>query len=248
MKRFNSKTFFNENDKNKIETTIKGVEKKTSGEIVVMVVNESEKYKEGEIFGASLLSLLFSLVIQFFIPDILWNILNILKISPQSFLNNLIKLPFQLKSEFRYLLMYGIWSFIPLAIILFILFKFLISKIKLLKRVFLTDQQIEYEVKEKAITSFFEQGLYKTRDATGVLFLISLLEKKVYILADKGIYEKIKQEKLDNLAFNISRGVKTDQATEALCKAIIECGEILEKYFPIKKDDINELSNKVIIE
>ena len=248
MKKNNSKTFFNDSDKNQIENTIKEVEKKTSGEIAVMVINESEKYKESVIFGASLLSLLFSLIIQYFIPEILWLILNIFNIFPESFFDKIINLPFQLKYEFKYILMYGIWTFIPLVIILFILFKSIISKIKSLKRIFLTDKQIEYEIREKAVTSFFEQGLYKTRDATGILFLISLLEKRVYILADKGIYEKIKQKKLDEFAINISRGIKANLATKTLCEAITECGKILEKFFPIKKDDKNELSNKIIIE
>ena len=78
--------------------------------------------------------------------------------------------------------------------------------------------------------------------------MISLLEKRVYILADKGIYEKIKQKKLDDIAINISKGIKENYSTEALYKALTECGVILEKFFPIKKDDINELSNKIIIE
>jgi putative membrane protein len=248
MIKYNSKTFFNDSDKNQIENTIKEVEKKTSGEIAVMVVNESEKYKESVIFGAFLLSLLFSLIIQYFIPEIMWFIFDILKISPEIILKKILTLPFQLKYEFKYILMYGIWTFTPLVIILFILFKFIISKIKFLKRIFLTEKQIDYEVKEKAMTAFFEQGLYKTRDATGILFLISLLEKRVFILADKGIYEKIKQKKLDEFAVNISKGVKASIATKSLCDAITDCGKILEKNFPIKKDDTNELSNRIIIE
>lgn len=248
MKKLNSKTFFNETEKKQIENTIKEVEKKTSGEIAVMIVDQSEKYKESEIFGAVLLSLLFSLIIQYFIPEILWFTLSIFKKSPDLIINELIKLPFQLKEEFRYILLYGIMIFIPLAIVFFIIFTILISKIKFLKRIFLTNNQIEYEVREKALTSFFEYGLYKTKDETGVLFLISLLEKRVYILADKGIYEKIKQKTLDNYAKKISKGIKENQCTNALCKAITDCGNILEKFFPIKKDDTNELSNKLIIE
>ncbi len=248
MKKLNSKIFFKETEKKQIENTIIEVEKKTSGEIAVMIVNQSEKYKESEIFGAVLLSLFFSLIILYFIPEMLWTLLNILKKSPDSIINNLINLPFQLKAEFRYLLMYGIMIFIPLTIVLFVLFKILVSKIKFLKRIFLTNNQIEYEVREKALTSFFEYGLYKTRDETGVLFLISLLEKRVYILADKGIYEKIKQKTLDKYAEEISKGIRKNQSADALCKAITDCGNTLGKFFPIKKDDTNELPNKLIIE
>ena len=67
---------------------------------------------------------------------------------------------------------------------------------------------------------FYKEGLYKTRDETGVLFLISLLEKTVYILADKGIYEKVSQNKLDVFALEVTKGIKQEKGAEALCGAI----------------------------
>ena len=82
MNKNNSKYFFTESEKKKIEDTIREAEKHSSGEIVVKVVNESEKYKESVIFGAILLSIIFSVLIQFFITDIIWIFLNIFKASP----------------------------------------------------------------------------------------------------------------------------------------------------------------------
>lgn len=248
MNKYNSKYFFTEPEKKRIEETIRDVEKQSSGEIVVKVVNESEKYKESIVFGAILLSILFSVLIQFFMTDLIQIFSNIFKISQDLIFNTLISLPFQLKDEFRYIVMYGIFIFIPLIIILYVVFFVMLSKIKFLKRIFLTNKQSEYEVRERALTSFFEHRLYNTKDETGILFLISLLEKKVFVLADKGIYEKIKQETLDNYAKNISKGIKEKRPAEALAGTIIECGKILKEFFPVKKDDKDELSNKVIIE
>ena len=246
MSKLNSKTFFTENDKKKIEKTIKDVETKTSGEIVAMVVPESNRYPDIEILGALLFSVILSLMILYFIPNILWGIAPLFLKSSDAFLNNLILLPFQLKNELRYVLMYGVWYFIPITFVLFFIFWWTFYKFSILKRIFLTNKRKEIEIKECSIKAFYEQGLYKTRDETGVLFFISLLEKKVYILADKGIYEKITQETLNEYAKNISKGIKEKRGVDALCESIKNSGEIFAKYFPIKPDDINELSNSVI--
>ncbi len=248
MNKNDSKYFFTESEKKKIEEAIRDVEKHSSGEIVVKVVNESEKYKESIIFGAILFSIISSVLIQFLIPDIIWFFLNIFKTSPDILYKKLISLPFQLKDEFRYIAMYGILIFIPLTVIFYIIFIIILTKIKFLKRIFLTNKQVEYEVRERALTSFFEHKLYNTRDGTGILILLSLLEKRVFVLADKGIYDKIKQETLDNYAKIIAEGIKEKCASESLIKTITDAGKILKEFFPVKKDDTNELSNKVIIE
>jgi hypothetical protein len=46
-----------------------------------------------------------------------------------------------------------------------------------LKRRFISVKEIEAEVREAVVTAFFKEGLYRTRDATGVLVLISVFER-----------------------------------------------------------------------
>ena len=98
----------------------------------------------------------------------------------------------------------------------------------------------------RAEQAFFEKGLYKTKKNTGVLFFLSLLERKVWVLADKGIYEKMDQETLNRFANEVSRGIKEGRACEALSQAIQEIGVLLSKHFPITSDDTDELSDDVI--
>lgn len=114
-----------------------------------------------------------------------------------------------------------------------------------LPRLFIPDRRKETRVAERALRAFYEKQLHATRDNTGVLFFISLLERKVWILADSGIYQKIPQETLLAHAQDIASGIKQGQACNALCRQIEAVGVILARHFPIKPDDTNELSNQV---
>jgi putative membrane protein len=138
-----------------------------------------------------------------------------------------------------------IWFLIPLhflfAFPLFILFK----KTPLLKTPFIGARRKEEAVRRRALQAFYEKGLYKTRGHTGVLFFLSLLERKVWVLADQGIYERIKQEKLNQFARQVSGGLKAGRAGQALVQAIREAGDLLAAHFPVTAGDTDELPDEV---
>ncbi|MBA4371781.1 MAG: hypothetical protein C0402_02840 [Thermodesulfovibrio sp.] len=139
-----------------------------------------------------------------------------------------------------------IWYYIPLSILFFFPFKRLTGLISELKAIFIGVGRKNEAVRRRALMAFYEKGLYKTCDNTGVLFFISLLEHKVWVLADKGIYEKIHQDTLNHFASIVTQGIKEDRASDALCQAIKEVGQILAEHFPVRHDDTNELSDEVI--
>lgn len=116
-----------------------------------------------------------------------------------------------------------------------------------LKRVFIPKNRSEELVREQAVQSFYEKGLHKTRDATGVFFFISLFEHKVWILADTGIYSRISQQELQLYANDMAKGIRQGNAAEILCREIDNLGKVLAQHFPAKHDDENEISNQVII-
>ncbi|MBU0730957.1 MAG: TPM domain-containing protein [Proteobacteria bacterium] len=141
----------------------------------------------------------------------------------------------------------SLWYFVFLALVLSLLFGWLVEYLPAVKRIFTGKARIENQVSEQAIQEFFHKGLYQTRDDTGVLFFISLFERKVWVLADKGIYRKIDQQTLQSYADEVAKGIKSNKACEALCKEITSIGKILAEHFPIKSDDTNELDNAVIV-
>jgi putative membrane protein len=204
--------FFTVEEKERLKATVHGVESRTIGEIVVMVVDRSDHYIEAEILGGILLGSLLSLIVT---------------------------------------LLYfhsSIWSYVPLSFLFFFPCRFLFQRIGLLKRLFIGIRRKEEAVRLRAERAFFEKGLYKTKKNTGVLFFLSLLERKVWVLADKGIYEKMDQESLNRFANEVSRGVKEGRACEALSQAIQEIGILLSKHFPITPDDTDELPDDVMTE
>lgn len=140
----------------------------------------------------------------------------------------------------------SIWVYIPLSLLMFFPFWLIFYKFPALKTPFISFKRKEEEVMERAIRAFYEKGLYRTRKNTGVLFFLSLLEHKVWVLADRGIYEKIDQETLNRFANTVSQGIKDGRACEVLCTVIKEVGDLLTRHFPISPDDIDELSNEVI--
>ena len=103
-------------------------------------------------------------------------------------------------------------------------------------------------MKERALKAFYEKGLYKTKHNTGVLFFISLLERKVWVLADKGIHDKIKQGTLNKFAWHVAQGIREGRACNALIEAIKEAGGLLAQHYPVQPGDVNELPNEIICE
>lgn len=100
-------------------------------------------------------------------------------------------------------------------------------------------------VRELAEQEFFELGMDKTRDKTGILIYLNLKLRQFYILADEGIDKKVDQKTWNSIRDEIQTEFKNGHYTEGLIYGINEVGKILSDYFPIKPDDVNELTNKV---
>ncbi|MGA2516224.1 MAG: TPM domain-containing protein [Thermodesulfobacteriota bacterium] len=142
----------------------------------------------------------------------------------------------------------SLWFYIPMSFIFFFPCWFLFIKVEALKRLFLGTKRKEEAVRLRAERAFFERGLYRTKKSTGVLFFLSLLERKVWVLADKGIHEKMDEGTLDRFADEVSKGVREGRAYDALSQAIQEIGILLSKHFPITGEDVDELPDDVITE
>ena len=85
-----------------------------------------------------------------------------------------------------------------------------------------------------------------TRDETGVLILISLFERRVHVLADRGIHTKVPSQAWEEIVSRVTEGIRRGNACEALCAAIGRCADLLEEHFPRKADDSNELPDLIL--
>ncbi len=102
-------------------------------------------------------------------------------------------------------------------------------------------------IKDLAEKEFYRLNMHETRDKTGILLYFLLGERKFFILADKGINEKVNQDIWDDVSVKIKENFKNGYFSKGIIEGIEDVGTLLSKYFPIKPDDVNELTNKVVI-
>ena len=102
-------------------------------------------------------------------------------------------------------------------------------------------------IRDLASEEFYKLGMAETRDKTGILIYILLSKREFYILADSGINEKVEQSTWDNIRNEMEADFKVGHYLDGILTTINKVGNILGEYFPIKADDTNELSNKVVV-
>lgn len=107
--------------------------------------------------------------------------------------------------------------------------------------------KLNKDLRQLAEEEFFKLGMDKTRDKTGILIYVILEKKKFYILADSGINEKVDPSTWENVKNDMLQLFLKGDFSKGILLGIKKVGEILSKHFPIKADDTNELSNKVIL-
>lgn len=103
------------------------------------------------------------------------------------------------------------------------------------------------EIRNLAEEEFHKLNMHRTRDKTGILLFLLLAERQFYILADEGINTKVEQKTWDNVRDEIQSEFKDGNFGKGLILGIERVGKVLSEHFPIKPDDTNELSNKIVI-
>jgi putative membrane protein len=198
----------NEN-KESIKKAIKDIELKTSGEIVPVILKQSDFYPAAHFRLALIMGMLFSIICYY-------------------------------TYDFDDPIML-IWIQIP-----GILLGYVLAYIPILKRIFTTAKEMQEEVYQRSLEVFYENRISMTRDRTGIMIFISLLERKVEVLADCGINEKVEKNYWNDLVRSLSSEISKGNMINGIVKSINTCGEKLVESFPAKHDDTNEISDELI--
>lgn len=101
--------------------------------------------------------------------------------------------------------------------------------------------------RELAVNEFYKLGMNETADRTGILFFILFDEHKFEIVADKGINKKIPEKEWQDLSDEIAKNFSENKYKEGIIYMINSVGDVLIKEFPVKEDDVNELSDDILI-
>ena len=208
--------FLSDPEHEQIDAAVRAAEANTSGEIVCMIQSASYHYPLANVMGGTALALPSALALMPVVGGWLWA-------GTQN-----------------------VWVFLSLFSLLFALFYLLVRQWPWLKRRFISRREIDEEVEEAAVTSFFRNGLYRTREATGVLIYISVFERRVWVLADHGINAKIEKDQWRGLVKTITDGIQNHRPAAAICEAVHDAGDLLATHFPKRADDTDELRNVIV--
>jgi putative membrane protein len=100
---------------------------------------------------------------------------------------------------------------------------------------------------QRAVEQFLAQSLHTTNGRTGVLIYVSFAERFAEVIADDGIYRKVRpsvwEEVIAELTSHLARGTRT----KGFVVAIEMCGKILAEHFPPGHADEDELPNHLIV-
>jgi uncharacterized membrane protein len=107
------------------------------------------------------------------------------------------------------------------------------------------DKKCSGEPVKRAIEVFGNLGMHATAERNGVLIYIAFDSHKLAIIGDQGINDKVPVGFWDSTRDEMIAFFKKGAYAEGLIAAVKEAGEQLQRYFPRKENDQNELSNEV---
>jgi len=137
----------------------------------------------------------------------------------------------------------SLYSFLPATIAVTVVGVGIVRRLPFLKRPFVSPWIRKQEVRQRAIQAFFDHRLYQTRDATGVLLFLSLLERRVELLADKGIDERVPAGSWDGVVAELTSALRRGAVVDGTVAAVEAIGTILAAHAPPRDDDTNELED-----
>jgi len=211
--------FVSDADRQRISRCVQEVEKNTSGEIVPFVKSASYHYPAAALRAALAVSTLVAAAAtaaEGFFMP--WGSLGLL----------------------------DLWIFPSVFAACFLVVFALARYVPVLKRLFISREEMTDEVEEAALTAFYRHRLAETRDRTGILLYVSVFERRVVVLADKGINEKVDRETWQQVVDIVLGGIRDGRPADALCEAVTRCGDLIAARFPLRAGDKDELRNLIV--
>jgi putative membrane protein len=116
------------------------------------------------------------------------------------------------------------------------------------RRMLLSQQQLDECTRQRAENAFLEEEVFNTRHRTGIMIFISFFEHEVIVMADRGISKVVDQKEWDKIVSELIGHIRAGKIIEGIEAGISRCGEILlEKGFTKTDDDVNELRDDLRI-
>jgi uncharacterized membrane protein len=94
---------------------------------------------------------------------------------------------------------------------------------------------------------FARFGIGETREASGILVYVQLVDQRVEILADRGIADRVGQSTWDEICREMESAFAHGAYRRGALEAIDRSSRLLHIYFPARPDNPNEIADRPIL-
>jgi putative membrane protein len=109
--------------------------------------------------------------------------------------------------------------------------------------------RMHQKVRLRAERAFAQHAVTQTRERTGVLIMVSLLEHQMYVLPDQPLFQRVPMERWSHVVQAAIGRLKAGDIVGGLCQGIETCGLLLAEVCPGRPgDNPNELPNELVQE
>ena len=129
------------------------------------------------------------------------------------------------------------------VVLSFVLGAFICSRSNLLRRLFTRDRRRKEVVRTYAAAMFYEAGIANTDAETGVLVYLSLLERRLELIADRGVLKAVPSLEWNEGLFELHEAGKKPRP-DTLNQALVNLGSLLTRYLPATGTNPNELPDQ----
>jgi putative membrane protein len=144
-------------------------------------------------------------------------------------------------------LLFSPWTFVHYWVafdvaLLFALGVFISSRSDTLRRLLTTKKYRADGVRAGAAAMFYEAGIANTMHEMGVLIYLSLLERRLELIADRGVLKAAPPLEWNERVFDLHKAGRRPQL-ETMLQALRDLGAVLAKCLPPTGENPNELGD-----
>jgi uncharacterized membrane protein len=99
----------------------------------------------------------------------------------------------------------------------------------------------------RAVDLFSTLRVWDTAENSGILIYVQLVERRVEILADRGIAARVPQAEWDAICRGMERSFAAGQWRQGAVQAVTRAGELLAAHFPAGASNPNELPDRPLM-
>jgi uncharacterized membrane protein len=101
--------------------------------------------------------------------------------------------------------------------------------------------------RDRAREVFAMQAVWNTEDNNGVLLYVLLAERRVEIVADRGIDKKVDPQEWRRIVDDMDRHFREGRYEEGALAGVRGVSDLLAAHFPVRPGDRNELADRPIV-